>query len=253
MVAKTGKEKSILREGGRKLAVIMQEVAQAVHPGVSAKDLDSLAERLILSCGGRPSFKGYASKEGRVYPATLCVSVNDEVVHAIPSSKKILLLGDIVSLDLGMWYQDLSTDMAVTVVVGEADSKAKKLIKVTFEALEKGVHAALPGKTTGDIGYAIEKTARSSKFGVVKELGGHGVGQAVHEEPMIPNYGSPGEGEEIVEGMVLAVEPMFSLGSGEVKEMSDGWTWVTMDGSLAAHFEHTILVTEHGAEILTKT
>lgn len=253
MTARTEKEKTILREGGKRLAAVMGKVAEAVRPGVSAVDLDRLAESLILSYGGKPSFKGYKGAHAVApYPSALCVSVNHEVVHAIPYQEKILKQGDIVSLDLGMWYKGLTTDMALTLSVGKVSKDDKKIVETAKEALREGVGAIKPGRTIGHISSAIERLIEKKGLSVIRDLGGHGVGRAVHEEPMVPNIGDPGEGEELIPGLVLAIEPMVTSGSGEVEEKKDGWTWVTKDGAKAAHFEHTIMVTEKGAEILTR-
>ena len=173
-------------------------------------------------------------------------------MHAFPAKDKIFREGDIVSFDLGMWYKGLATDMALTVGVGKITPQHRALLNATQEALDQAIHSARALKHMGDISQAIEQTITQAGFGVVKELGGHGVGESVHEDPMLPNYGHQGEGEELVFGFVFAIEPMATTGSGEVKELSDGWTWVTKDGSVAAHFEHTVAITEKGAEILTK-
>lgn len=251
---KTVDEIKILREGGRRLAEVLRTAAAEVRPGVSARPLNDLVEKLITEKGDIPSFLNYApSGAKRVFPAALCVSVNDEVVHGIPNeTDKILKEGDIVSLDAGLKHKGLFTDCAVTLGVGKIDAKAKKLISVTKKALAVGVKAARAGATTGDIGFAIESFVKPLGFGIVRELAGHGVGFAVHEEPFVPNFGKKGEGVVLKAGMVLAIEPMINEGSAAVKIDPDGYTYRTRDGSRSAHFEHTIVVTETGAEILTQ-
>lgn len=249
---KTQEDIEILREGGRRHAEILRLVAEKVKPGISAKELDDFAYKLVKDGGDEPAFLNY-TPEGvsYPYPASLCVSVNDEVVHGIPLEEIILDEGDIVSLDLGLKHKGLITDSAITVPVGKIDNKAQDLINITKKALMVGIEAAKPGNTTGDIGYAIEEFVKKTGYGIVKILSGHGVGYSVHEDPYVPNYGNPGEGEKLVPGMVLALEPMLNLGSGEVCSTEDEYTYVTEDGSLSAHFEHTIVITEEGAEILT--
>jgi methionyl aminopeptidase len=256
---KTAEEIVHLREGGKRLARIVREVAKDVHPGVSVADLDALAERLTREGGDTPAFLGYSPRGAkRAYPASICISVNDEVVHGIPNENPhILKDGDIVSLDYGVTHQGLITDHAVTVIAGRGDQKAKRLIKATEEALMAGIKAArggLPGQGAhvGDISAAVQKVGQKYGYGIVWELGGHGVGYRVHEEPYIPNFGERGTGPELVPGMVLAIEPMFTEGSPDVKLMPDGYTFVTRDHSRAAHFEHTIVVTKGAPEILTR-
>lgn len=253
MSLKSPEEIAILREGGHRLAAILHNVAKLAAPGVSAGALEEAARRLIAQGGDEPSFLDYAPKGAqRPFPAALCVSVNDEVVHGIPNEgRKVLREGDIVSLDLGLWHRGLCTDMAITLPVGRVDGAAKKLLKVTREALEKAIAAASAGKTTGDVGHAIESFIKPYGFGIVRELSGHGVGYAVHEEPFVPNYGRPGEGGTLEEGLVIAIEPMINEGKAGIRLNSDGFTYRTRDGSRSAHFEHTIVVTKKGAEILT--
>lgn len=249
---KTPEEIKILRAGGKILASVLHQVAREVRPGTATIELDKLAERLIKEAGGEPSFKNYKTKDDRIpFPASLCVSINDEVVHGIPSKERILKEGDIVSLDLGLKYKNFYTDMAITVAVGKVDSKAKKIIEKAKKSLEKGTKAVKEGKQIGDIGYAIQTYVYKNGFSVVRNLAGHGVGYAVHEEPEIPNFGRKGTGEILKEGMVLAIEPMITAGGLELVLDKDKWAWKTKDGSLAAHFEHTIVVTKKGAEILT--
>jgi len=251
---KTKEEIAVLRAGGKRLATILRALAEAVKIGVSTKTLNDMAERLVREGGDTPSFLGYTPLGAkRPYPAALCVSINDEVVHGIPNeTERFLKEGDIVSLDMGLIHEGLVTDSALTVLVGKADAKAKQLLKVTKTALEKGIRAAKAGATTGDIGHAIETHVKPYGYGIVRELAGHGVGYAVHEEPYVPNYGRKGEGERLRKGMVIAIEPMLNDGGAAVKLDADGYTYRTRDGSRSAHFEHTVVITERGAEILTQ-
>ncbi|MEK7129281.1 MAG: type I methionyl aminopeptidase [Patescibacteria group bacterium] len=248
---KTKKEIDILREGGKRLAGILLKVRKAVRPGVTSLSLDLLAEKLIREAGDEPAFLRYQPWGAQYpYPASLCVSVNNEVVHGIPRTTK-LKDGDIVSLDLGIRHEGLITDAAVTVAVGHADANAEKLIRITQEALGIGILEVKPGNFVGDIGKAIEKFVKPYGYGVVKLLGGHGVGYEVHEEPFIPNYKIKGNGPKLKTGMVLAIEPMLNEGTDDVYLDKDGYTFKTADGKRSAHFEHTVVVTDKGAEILT--
>ena len=246
-------ERKNLIEGGARLAKILAAVAAKVAPGVTSEELDDLAERLIREGGDEPCFLGYTPEGAdRPYPAALCVSINDEVVHGIPNeSVKALKEGDIVGLDLGLAHGGIIVDAAVTVPVGAVDEKAKKLLAATKRALDAGIKEARPGKHTGDISHAIQKEIESAGFTVVKELGGHGVGERVHEEPFIPNYGRPGTGAPLQEGMVLALEPISAEGKASVILSSDGYTFRTKDGGKSAHFEHTILIEKDRARIIT--
>lgn len=243
-----------LREGGKHLSAVLHEVSKMVRPGISAKDLDKKAEELIREFGDTPSFLRYTPDGAdRPYPATLCVSVNDEIVHGIPNEKeKILKEGDIVGLDIGLWHEGVCVDMAETVGVGMISDEARKLIDTTREALVIGIQASVVGNNINDIGCAIEKFAKPFKYGIVEELGGHGVGLHVHEAPYVPNFCMKGESPKIVPGMVLALEPMLNLGTKHVVLSDDGYTFKTADGKLSAHFEHTILITEDGPEIITR-
>ena len=253
IIIKTKDEIEKLREGGKRLATILAEVAERVHPGVSALELEEFTQKRIKEMGDTPAFFGYKPAGHRTaYPAALIVSVNNVVVHGIPTAKVILKEGDVVSLDLGIKHEGLFTDHAITVCVGACTKERMKLIEVTRDALAVALEAIVPGARTGDIGHAVESFAKKAgKYGVVKALAGHGVGRAIHEDPFIPNYGRKGTGDLLVPGMVVAIEPMLTLGSDEVVEGSDGYTMKTEDGSCAAHFEHTVLVTETGYEILT--
>ncbi len=248
------REIEILREGGRRLACLLRLLKEEVHPGVRTDTLNSLVERLIRESGDKPSFLGYHPQfAARAYPSAICISVNDEVVHGIPSENPIELQeGDIVGLDLGVTHKGLITDSAITVPVGKVDKKINKLLETTLESLNAGIKAAQVGNHIGDIGNAIEKCARKGGFSVVEVLCGHGVGRNVHEDPEIPNFGKKGTGEKIVSGLVIALEPMLNEGTNDVILDDDGYTIRTEDGKLSAHFEHTILVTPNGPEILTK-
>ena len=241
-----------LREGGKILASVLYEAAKKSVPGMKTTELDKLAEKTIKEAGGRPSFKNYKTADDKIpYPASLCVSINEEVVHGVPG-ERVLKDGDIVSLDLGMEYKGFYTDSAVTVSVGEASEQAKKLIETTKESLNLGIMAVKTGAFTGDIGYAIQSFAEKNGFNVVRKLVGHGLGRKVHEIPEVPNFGVKGNGEILKEGEVIAIEPMITAGRHDIYLDKNLWTWKTKDGSLSAHFEHTIIVTKNGAEIITK-
>jgi methionyl aminopeptidase len=249
---KTKEEIAILREGGRRLASILTALAKMVEPGMSAAKLDEFAYKEILKGGDRPAFLNYRSRKNeKPFPSSLCVSVNSEIVHGPAFKDKILKTGDIVSLDLGLIHKDLFTDSAITVPVGEIDDESKKLINCAKEALFVGIKVAKVGSTTGDIGNAIENYIKQFGYGIVRELSGHGVGYKVHEEPYVPNYGKAGEGELLLPGSVIAIEPMVNLGSEKISLAEDGFTYVTKDGKRSAHFEHTIAITKEGTEILT--
>lgn len=244
----------ILAEGGKRLGEVLRQVALMVAPGVSTDELNDKAEELIVAAGDEPAFLGYTPEgAARPYPAGLCVSVNDAIVHGIPNEETIILKeGDIVGLDLGVRHKGLITDSALTVAVGKTDVESEKLMRATKEALEAGIAAARSGNTVGDIGAAIEGVAEKRGFTIIAELGGHGVGYKVHEEPFVPNFGEKGEGEKLVPGMVLALEPILSTGSPYIKLDQDGYTYRTKDGSRSAHFEHTIVITESAPRVLTR-
>lgn len=251
---KTKEDIDILREGGRMLAVILNELSKICKPGISTEEIDNLARKLIEDNGDRPAFLNYLPKGmKRAYPAAVCVSVNDEIVHGIPNENpKILKEGDIVSLDMGLIHKGLITDSAITVPVGKIDAESQRLLDTTKEALNSAIKTVKAGKHTGDIGFAVERIAKSAGFGIVEELCGHGVGYEVHEDPYIPNYGERGMGDKLKSGMVIAIEPMLNAGGKEIVLADDGWTYKTADGKRSAHFEHTIVVTSKGAEIITK-
>jgi len=252
-IIKNPEEIEILKKGGAILTRILNKVVKEVRAGVSTTYLNELAENLIVKAGAIPSFKGFGEKNP--YPASLCTSINQEVVHCIPQPDRFLREGDIIGLDLGIKYppgNGLFTDKAVTVGVGKINQQAKKLIKVTRKALDLAIHNLKPEVTTGDLGLIIQNYVESKGFSVVRELVGHGLGYAVHEPPHLPNFGLKGEGEVISEGMVLALEPMVNTGGWKVKFHENGWNVETDDGSLSAHFEHTVLVTKDGCEVITK-
>jgi len=253
MTIKNDAQKADLIEGGKRLAAVLDALRAKVVPGVTAKELDDLAEQIIRAGGDEPCFLGYTPEgANRPYPATLCVSINDEVVHGIPNEGvKVLKEGNIVGLDLGLSHNGVIVDAAITVPVGEVDEITKKLLSATERALTAGIAQAIPGKHIGDISSAIQKEIEGAGFSVVRELGGHGVGDLVHEEPFIPNFGHAGTGPELVEGMVLALEPISTAGKAAVKLATDGYTYRTRDGSRSAHFEHTILIEKDKARIIT--
>ena len=250
---KSAEEIAIMQQGGKILAEILQKVAKAVRPGVTTEELNSLAEELILEAGGSPSFKGYAPAGGgsSAYPKALCCSINDEVVHGIPTNDRQLNNGDIIGLDLGLHYQGWHTDSALTVKVGDVPSQAEQLINATRESLYQGINQVKPGVAIGNIGAAIQQYIESKGYSIVKSLVGHGIGKEVHEPPRVPNFGKAGQGIKLESGNVIAIEPMVNMGKEVVITADDDWTVKTHDHSLSAHFEHTVAVTEIGYQILT--
>jgi methionyl aminopeptidase len=245
IILKTAEELERMRRAGRLAAEALREVAAAVRPGVAGSELDRIAEVFIRDHGGVPSFKGY-----RGFPASVCVSVNDEVVHGIPSRRR-LADGAIVSIDLGAVVDGFHGDTAVTLPVGEVDRPLRRLLAVARESLYKGIEAVRPGRSLGDVGAAVQRHAERAGFSVVRDFAGHGIGRHLHEEPQVPNFGEPRAGAALRPGMTLAIEPMINLGGFEVVMDGDGWTVRTRDGTPSAHFEHTVAVTERGAEVLT--
>jgi methionyl aminopeptidase len=235
-----------MRAAGRLVGQVLTALAERVKPGITTGELDAVAEGLILDAGAIPAFKGYHG-----YPATICASVNDEVIHGIPSGKRLLKAGDVISIDVGASLDGYYGDSAVTLPVGPISEQAARLLRVTEEALFKAIDVVKPGGRVSDIGHAVQTHVEAHGFSVVREFVGHGIGQQMHEEPQIPNYGEPGRGQRLAEGMVLAIEPMVNAGKAAVKVLSDGWTAVTRDRSLSAHFEHTVAVTADGPRILT--
>jgi len=247
VVLKSSKEIEKMRRAGHVVRQVLEQVRAAVKPGVTTADLDKVAEEVLNGFGAKAAFKGYHG-----YPAVLCASVNSEVVHGIPSSKRVLKEGDIVSLDFGAIVDGYYGDSAITVAVGEKiDPKTERLLKVTEESLHKAIAVVKPGATLGDIGAAVQQMVEAEGFSVVRDFVGHGIGTNMHEDPQVPNYGSAGKGMKLKAGMVFAIEPMVNAGKPEVRVLKDGWTAVTDDGSMSAHFEHTVAVTDTGATILT--
>jgi methionyl aminopeptidase len=247
IVRKSQGELEAMREGGRITAACLRMLSGSVRPGVTTRELDSLAEEFIHDHGGRPEFKGYQG-----FPASICASPNAMIVHGIPGPYR-LKEGDIISLDVGVRYEGFVTDSAITVAVGEVPTETTRLLETTRRCLEAATEQARPGDHLGDIGHAIQSLAESRGYGVVRDLVSHGVGRKMHEDPQIPNYGRPGTGPRLLSGMTFAIEPMITLGSYEIRLSEwDGWSIYTADGSLAAHFEHTIAVTDEGPWVLTQ-
>lgn len=245
---KSAREIETMAAGGRILAATHEEMRKAVRPGVSTADLDRIAEEFIRSHDGAvPSFKGLYG-----FPASICASVNDEIVHGIPSPRRVLRAGDIISVDIGVYYGGMHTDSARTYAVGEVDPETARLLEVTEAALEDGIAQARPGNHVGDIGAAIEARVVRGGFVVVRDLVGHGVGQSMHEEPQVPNHGKPKRGPKLATGLTIAIEPMVNAGRAETRTLPDKWTVVTIDGSRSAHFEHTVAITENGPRVLTR-
>lgn len=258
MLIKSPQDIKNMRENGKRMGEILEKLAVYSRPGVSTWEVDQLAEKLIKKAGGKPAFKGYkTSVADRPFPATICASLNSELVHGIPRKNMFLRDGDIFSIDIGMEYplkKGVFSDTALTVIIGEIPETTKKLLEVTRQALEEGIKAAQPGASVASIGRAVESYVKSQgKYGVVRDLVGHGVGHAVHEEPMIPNYYDKTlEKILLAPGMIIAIEPMISLGGWKVHTMPDGWTIKMSDDSLSAHFEHTVIITENGNEVATR-
>ena len=245
---KSAREIDLMAQGGKILGATVEHLRGSVKPGMSTGDLDAIAEEFIRSHEGAvPAFKGLYG-----FPGSICSSVNQEIVHGIPSKKRVLKDGDIVSLDVGVGYKGYFTDSATTVGVGTISSEAQRLLDVTKESLEAGIAAALPGNHIGDIGHAVQGVVEAAGFSVVRDLVGHGIGVEFHEEPQVPNYGKPKRREKLVPGLTLAIEPMVNLGGPATRTLSDRWTIVTVDGSLSAHFEHTVAITETGPVVLTR-
>ena len=247
VVLKTGRELSIMREACRISAGALDLIGKAVEPGVSTAELDRLAEQYILREGGTPNFKNYNG-----YPATACISINHEVIHGIPNKNRILKAGDIVSVDLGAKFGGYHGDNAATFAVGDISLEAKRLIDTTRESLYEGIAAASAGSRIGDIGAAVQRYVEARGYSVVRDFVGHGIGTNLHEAPEVPNFGTPGRGVRLMPGMTIAIEPMINLGRPDVKVLPDGWTVITKDGSLSAHFEHTVAITQDGPLIMTK-
>ncbi len=246
IVCRSAAELERMREAGRLVGEVLTELSAMIAPGITTADLDRAAEKRIVAAGAVPAFKGYHG-----YPATICSSINEEVIHGIPSGRRILQEGDVVSIDVGASLDGYYGDSAMTLPVGPVSEEAATLLRVTEEALYKAIERARPGGRISDIGHAVQQHVEAFGFSVVREFVGHGIGQRMHEEPQVPNYGEPGRGPRLAEGMVLAIEPMVNAGKPAVKVLADGWTAVTRDSSLSAHFEHTVAVTADGPWILT--
>ena len=251
---KTAQEIEILREGGRRHAQILSILASQIKPGISTGILEEEALRLIKEGGDKPAHLGYQPRGAkRPFPAALCLSINDEIVHGIPNENiRVLNEGDIVSIDLSLEHRGMITDSAVTVPCGAIDDESEKLLDVTRETLDRGIEVAIPGNTTGDIGEAITDSVKPSGFSIADDLAGHGVGFEIHEEPYVPNFGIRGKGEKLIPGLVIAIEPMVNVGKSGIKVSPDGYTIKTRDGSRSAHFEHTVAITEKGNIVLTQ-
>lgn len=245
ITVKSKRELSLMRRAGAVVAAAHELMRESVKPGVTTKELDRIAEDYIVKQGAVPAFKGFYG-----FPASICASINEEVVHGIPGSRT-LQEGDIISIDIGAQIDGFFGDAAKTYAVGKVDDKTLHLIKITEESLDKGIEMACVGNRLSDISYAVQTHAESNGFSVVRDYVGHGIGEKMHEEPQVPNFGSPGKGPRLASGMTLAIEPMINMGTYEVKTLKDGWTVVTVDFKPSAHFEHTVAVTEKGPEILT--
>jgi methionyl aminopeptidase len=243
---KSAREIALMREGGRILAEVVERLRALAKSGTSTLEIDEAVETFIREQGAKPAFKGY-----RGFPATVCISINDEVVHGIPSARRRLKEGDIVGFDLGCIVDGYYADCAVTLPIGEIPPAVQKLVDVTRESLELAIQECRPDRRLSDVSHAVQQHVEAHGFGVVRAFVGHGIGRALHEEPQVPNFGEPGRGPRLRPGMVLAIEPMVTMGNYEVRILDDDWTAVTTDGSLAAHFEHTIAVTESGPDVLT--
>ena len=247
IVLKTGRELKVMREACRISAAALKLAGSAVEPGVTTAELDKIAEKYILSQGAVPNFKNYNG-----YPATACISINNEVIHGIPSKKRVIQAGDIVSIDLGAKFEGYHGDNAATFACGDISAEAKRLMDTTRESLYQGIAAAVSGGRLGDISAAVQQYVESRGYSVVRQFVGHGIGTQLHEAPEVPNFGTHGRGIRLMPGMTLAIEPMINMGDSGVKVMPDGWTVLTKDGSLSAHFEHTIVITPDGPQIMTK-
>jgi len=247
ILLKSPRELALMRRAGQVLAEVTERLTAWVGPGLSTQEIDEEVEDFIRARGAAPAFKGY-----RGFPATICVSINDEVVHGIPSPRRRVKEGDIVGLDLGCIVEGYYADCALTLAVGEVAPRVRELLDVTRDSLARAVAACWPGRRLSDISHAVQEHVEAHGFAVVRQFVGHGIGRDLHEDPQVPNFGEPGRGPQLKPGMVLAIEPMVTMGSWEVRVLEDRWTAVTVDGSLAAHFEHTVAVTEDGPEILTR-
>jgi methionyl aminopeptidase len=246
ILLKSPRELALMRAGGHILAEVMDRLRETVRPGMSTQEIDEDVEAFIHARGARPAFKGY-----RGFPATVCASINEEVVHGIPSPHRRLKEGDIIGLDLGCIVDGYYADCALTLALGEVPPRVQELLDVTRHSLDRAIGECWPGRRLSNVSHAVQQHVEAHGFSVVRAFVGHGIGRALHEDPQVPNFGDPGRGPQLKAGMVLAIEPMVTMGSWEVRILADQWTAVTVDGSLAAHFEHTIAVTESGPEVLT--
>lgn len=246
IILKSPKEIEKMRRAGRVVAEVLHRLHDVIRPGITTLELDNLAEEWIKARGARPAFKGYQG-----FPGSICTSINEEVVHGIPSADRVLQEGDIISVDVGAVLEGFYADAAVTYPVGAISAGAQRLLDVTSQSLQAGIAAAQAGARLSDISHAVQTVVEAAGFSVVREYVGHGIGQAMHEEPQLPNYGPPGIGPVLREGLTLAIEPMVNMGGYEVETKDDQWTVVTKDGSLSAHFEHTVAITANGPQILT--
>ncbi len=247
IVLKSPREIALMRAGGQILAEVVERLRDLVKPGISTLEIDREVEEFIRARGAKPAFKGY-----RGFPATICASINEEVVHGIPSPHRRVKEGDIISLDLGCVVDGYHADCALTLAVGEVPPRVQELLRVTRESLERAIAECRPARRLGDVSYAVQSHVERHGFSVVRAFVGHGIGRALHEDPQVPNFGEPGRGPLLKPGMVLAIEPMVTMGSCDVRILDDHWTAVTQDGSLAAHFEHTVAIAEDGPEVLTR-
>lgn len=247
IVLKSSRELEIMKEACQISAGALQVAGEAVKPGISTWEIDKIAHDFIIKCGAKPNFLGYGG-----FPATACISINDEVIHGIPSKKRIIKEGDIVSIDLGAVKNGYNGDNAATFICGTCSPEVERLVQTTKEALDKGIEKAVVGGRIGDIGYAVQSYCEERGFSVVRDFVGHGVGTKLHEEPSVPNFGHAGRGIRLLPGMTLAIEPMINLGTYKVKTLSDGWTVKTLDGKASAHFENTVAITNNGPVILTR-
>ena len=252
IILKTEKQIETIRRSGQAATATLQCMGEAVEPGVATSELDTIARKMIQGCGGTSSFLGYKPTFHPPFPATICASINDEIVHGIPSPRKIVEEGDILSLDFAMIIDGYHGDTAFTFPVGRISPEARRLLDVTRTSVYKGIEEAKPGNRIGDIGHAVQKHAESQGYTVVRDLCGHGIGRSLWEEPQVPNYGSPRRGIRLKPGMVIAIEPMVCAGSHQIQVLDDEWTTSTSDGRLSAHFEHTIAILSDGPEILTE-
>jgi methionyl aminopeptidase len=251
IVLKSPKEIEKMRRSGKVVREVLDHVRAHVKVGATTWDLEKAAAEKMKELGAKPAFKGYKGSGGSEYPCVLCTSINQEVVHGIPSTKRVLREGDIVSLDCGVIIDGYYGDSATTVAVGTIGNKAQRLLEVTEKSLARGIAAVKPGATLGDVGAAVQEVVEADGFSVVREFVGHGIGTKMHEDPQVPNYGERGRGMKLKAGMVICIEPMVNAGAPGVQVLQDGWTAITEDGSLSAHFEHTVAVTEDGATVLT--